>query len=88
MQRINQAFAAASAALLSHLTHEAGLHDTLAALKHYFLLARGDLFAVFMDGIEPELDKSASEVSLTRLQSLLELGAPHTSSTHFQDSLF
>jgi hypothetical protein len=75
VQHIGQAFAAASAALLTHLTREAGLHDALAALKNYFLLARGDLFAIFMDAIEAELDRSASEVVLTRVQSLLELGA-------------
>ena len=55
---------------------EAGLCDTLGALKSYFLLARGDLFTTFAYVAEAELDKNASEVTLTRLQSLLELGDP------------
>ncbi len=53
---------------------QAGLRQTLAALKSYFLLARGDLFTVFVDIAEKELSKNAGDVILTRLQSLLELG--------------
>lgn len=57
------------------LLQKAGLREALAALKNYFLLARGDLFTVFVDIADAELTKTASDVILTRLQSLLELGA-------------
>lgn len=73
-QHIHAAFSAASAALLDLVTTEAGLRNSLAALKGYFLLARGDLFTVFLDIAEAELAKNAGDVILTRLQSLLELG--------------
>jgi hypothetical protein len=73
-QHIQAAVGAASSALLDTVTR-AGLRQTLAALKSYFLLARGDLFTVFVDIAEAELAKNAADVILTRLQSLLELGA-------------
>ncbi len=60
---------------------KAGLREALAALKSYFLLARGDLFTVFVDIADTELAKTASDVILTRLQSLLELGT-HPSGLH------
>ncbi|KAK9817974.1 hypothetical protein WJX72_005158 [[Myrmecia] bisecta] len=76
---IEACFRAASAALLGLLQRELGLGDTLAALKHYFLLDRGDLLISFMDTAEEELAKPATDVSVARLQALLEL-AVRTSS--------
>ncbi|EIE26959.1 hypothetical protein COCSUDRAFT_46296 [Coccomyxa subellipsoidea C-169] len=77
-QHIHTAVSAASKALLDTVT-QAGLRQTLAALKSYFLLARGDLFTVFVDIAEMELSKNAGDVILTRLQSLLELAVRSSS---------
>ncbi|KAL3137516.1 hypothetical protein ABBQ38_004802 [Trebouxia sp. C0009 RCD-2024] len=74
MQSIQLAFATSSQALLRLLQHDLGLNNTLAALKHYFLLDKGDLLVSFLDNAEEELSKPASEVSVIRLQSLLDLG--------------
>ena len=74
MQSIQLAFATSSQALLGLLQHDLGLNNTLAALKHYFLLDKGDLLVSFLDNAEEELSKPASEVSVIRLQSLLDLG--------------
>ena len=76
MHNIQAAFATSSQALLQLLQHELGLNNTLAALKHYFLLDKGDLLLTFLDTAEEELSKPASEVSVIRLQSLLDLGKP------------
>lgn len=43
-------------------------------MKHYFLLDKGDLLVSFLDNAEEELSKPASEVSVIRLKSLLDLG--------------
>lgn len=71
---INGAFQAASAALLALVQNELGLADVLAALKHYLLLARGDVLAMFLDLAATELAKPASALSVMRLQSLLDIG--------------
>jgi len=74
VQHINQTFAAASAALMELMTRREGLPDMLQAFKSYFLLARGDLFTTFLELAEAELERNAADVTVTRLQSLLELG--------------
>ena len=74
MQHINKAFAAAAAALMELMTGREGLPDMLQAFKSYFLLARGDLFTTFLELAETELERNATDVTVTRLQSLLELG--------------
>jgi hypothetical protein len=56
------------------MERELGLGSTLAALKHYFLLDRGDLLMTFLDTADGELGKPATEASLGRLQALLDLG--------------
>ena len=74
VRHIQTAFAASSQALLHLLQHDLGLNHTLAALKHYFLLDKGDLLLSFLDSAEEELAKPAAQVSIIRLQSLLDLG--------------
>lgn len=74
VQHINKAFAAAAAALMELMTGREGLPDMLQAFKSYFLLARGDLFTTFLELAETELERNATDVTVTRLQSLLELG--------------
>ena len=56
------------------MQQDLGLNRTLEALKHYFLLDQGDLLVTFLDTAEEELVKPASQVSVIRLQSLLDSG--------------
>jgi gamma-tubulin complex component 2 len=42
-------------------------------LKHYFFLDRSDFFTHFLDLASHELKKSSKLISLTKLQSLLDL---------------
>ena len=46
------------------------------ALKHYFMLDRGDLLLSFLDTAEDEMAKPLQQGSLPRLQTLLDLGEP------------
>ena len=48
----------------------------MQALKHYFLIDRGDVIISFLDTAEDEMAKPKHAVSLPRLQTLLELGTP------------
>jgi gamma-tubulin complex component 2 len=49
------------------------LPDRLRSLKHYFFLDRSDFFTHFLDLASHELKKSSKLISLTKLQSLLDL---------------
>ena len=73
-RHISDAAAGAAAALLARVTAGSALHGALGALKGYLLMARGDTLTTFLDTAEAELARPASEVSASRLQSLLELG--------------
>ena len=56
------------------MQNELGLPSLLLALKHYFLMDRGDLLMTFLDTAEDEMGKKLSSGSLPRLQTLLDLG--------------
>lgn len=74
-RHIDAAAAGAAAALLGQVTRGGALDAALGALKAYLLLARGDTLTTFLDTADGELGRPAAEVSTSRLQSLLELGA-------------
>ncbi len=57
------------------MTRGGALQAALGALKAYLLLARGDTLTTFLDTADAELARPAAELSASRLQSLLELGA-------------
>lgn len=65
----------AAAAALQLLLRDCGLSSRLATLRAHFLMGRGDYAQYLMDIADDELRKCAGQVSITRLQSLLELGA-------------
>jgi hypothetical protein len=70
---VSQAHAWASKVLLEHLLGEQKLVARLRAIKHYFLLDQGDFFVHFMDVAQDELIKPANEISVVRLQGLLDM---------------
>jgi gamma-tubulin complex component 2 len=70
---VNTAHDFASRTLLALLLQEEKLIARLGSIKHYFLLDQGDFFVHFMDLAYEELSKKAKDISITRLQSLLEI---------------
>ncbi|KAL5515544.1 hypothetical protein EMCRGX_G000725 [Ephydatia muelleri] len=61
------------AAVLGQGGAERDLLGHLRSIKHYYLVDQGDFFVHLMDMAEGELRKTASDISLVRLESLLEL---------------
>ncbi|KAK3261906.1 hypothetical protein CYMTET_29215 [Cymbomonas tetramitiformis] len=72
-ERIDAAFQFASKELLKLLKEDYQLEARLRSIKHYFLLDQGDYLVHFMDIAGEELNKMDKEISVPRLQSLLEL---------------
>jgi gamma-tubulin complex component 2 len=71
--RINAAFKHASNGLLRMVLIEGDLHARLCSLKRYFLLDKGDFLVHFVDIAGSELSRRAPDISVNKLQSLLEL---------------
>ena len=63
----------ASVALLRAVLGDGDLHGRLRAMKRYFLLDKGDFLVHFTDNAGEELARRAPDISVSRLQSLLEL---------------
>ena len=71
--RIDAAFKHASNGLLRAVLEEGDLHARLCSLKRYFLLDQGDFLVHFVDIAGHELRRRAPDISVNKLQSLLEL---------------
>ncbi|KAK9474296.1 Spc98 family-domain-containing protein [Dipodascopsis tothii] len=70
---IDRAYAHANQSLLGLLIESHKLSARLTALKHYFFLDQSDFFTHFMDVAWHELRKPIGAVSVSKLQSLLDL---------------
>jgi len=70
---IQKAHKAASQSFLDMFVKDLRLIDLIRALKHFFLMDKGDMVGHLMDIAEEELQKVASHVVVNRMQSLLEL---------------
>jgi gamma-tubulin complex component 2 len=73
LENINSAYSYANTSLLNLLITTHALPARLRSLKHYFFLDRSDFFTHFLDLASHELKKSSKLVSITKLQSLLDL---------------
>jgi gamma-tubulin complex component 2 len=73
LDNINSAYSYANTSLLNLLITTHALPARLRSLKHYFFLDRSDFFTHFLDLASHELKKSSKLISLTKLQSLLDL---------------
>ena len=71
--RIERAFKHASGGLLRAVLDDGDLRARLRSLKKYFLLHQGDFLVHFVDIAGAELARPALDVSVERLQSMLEL---------------
>ncbi|KAK9460531.1 Spc98 family-domain-containing protein [Lipomyces oligophaga] len=73
LANIDAAYRHANECLLSLLINAHKLADRLTSMKHYFFLDQADFFTNFLDVANHELKKSAKNVSVSKLQSLLDI---------------
>ncbi|XP_020084686.1 gamma-tubulin complex component 2-like [Ananas comosus] len=73
LECIKAAYDFASSMLLSLIKDKYDLVGKLRSMKRYFLLDQGDFLVHFMDIARDELTKRPEEISVEKLQSLLDL---------------
>ncbi|KAL6504022.1 Gamma-tubulin complex component 2 [Orobanche gracilis] len=73
LECINGAYDFASGELLNLIKEKYDLMGKLRSIKHYLLLDQGDFLVHFMDIALEELMKKPDEISVEKLQSLLDL---------------
>lgn len=73
LECIKSAYDFASGELLNLIKQKYGLMGKLRSIKHYLLLDQGDFLVHFMDIARDELTKRVEEISVEKLQSLLDL---------------
>ncbi|KAL9232407.1 hypothetical protein vseg_007522 [Gypsophila vaccaria] len=78
LEFIKSAYEFASGELLNLVRDKYDLMGKLRSIKHYLLLDQGDFLVHFMDIAREELTKKPEEVSVEKLQSLLDLALRST----------
>lgn len=73
IDQIESAYSYASQKLIDLLVREQDIADRLMSLKHFFLLDQADFMVHFMDMADHELQKRIGDISLPRLESLMDL---------------
>ena len=71
--RIDVAYETASSKLLKLLMTDMQLVARLKSLKGYFFLEHGDFFIQFYDSAKPELEKPVADISISKLEALLDM---------------
>lgn len=86
---VHHAYEHASKLVLHLLLTECKLMERLQSVKHYFLMDQGDFFIEFCDIAAKELNTSASKVSCSRLEALLQLALQTCTCLHdpYKDDL-
>ncbi|CAG8519786.1 4749_t:CDS:10 [Ambispora leptoticha] len=85
VESIEIAYKRANRTLLDQLLKGQQLLARLRSIKRYFFLDQSDFFTHFLDLASTELKKPSSQVSLTKLQSLLDLVLRNPSSVAYAD---
>ncbi|KAK8246999.1 Spc98 family-domain-containing protein [Phyllosticta capitalensis] len=85
LENVNSAYAYANSSLLHLLLTTHALPARLRSLKHYFFLDRSDFFSYFLELGVPELRKTARNVNIGKLQSLLDLALRQPGSVAAED---
>jgi gamma-tubulin complex component 2 len=70
---VTKVYTFSSQVLLKMLEEQHGLSTHLKSLRRFFLLEHGDFFTQFMDIAEGELRREAKDISVSRINSLLQL---------------
>ncbi|CAN4078452.1 unnamed protein product [Withania somnifera] len=78
LECIKSAYDFASGELLNLVKNKYDLMGKLQSIKHYLLLDQGDFLVHFMDTAREELMKKPVEISVEKLQSLLDLALRST----------
>lgn len=78
LECIKSAYDFASGELLNLIKQKYDLMGKLRSIKHYLLLDQGDFLVHFMDIAREELIKKPDEISIEKLQSLLDLALRST----------
>ncbi|XP_057515488.1 gamma-tubulin complex component 2 isoform X2 [Amaranthus tricolor] len=78
LECIKSAYDFASGELLNLIREKYDLMGKLRSIKHYLLLDQGDFLVHFMDIAREELNKKMEEISVEKLQSLLDLALRST----------
>ncbi|KAF7143680.1 hypothetical protein RHSIM_Rhsim05G0167600 [Rhododendron simsii] len=78
LECIKAAYEFASGELLTLVKEKYDLMGKLRSIKHYLLLDQGDFLVHFMDIARDELSKKPDEISVEKLQSLLDLALRST----------
>ncbi|KAH6757482.1 Spc97 / Spc98 family of spindle pole body component [Perilla frutescens var. hirtella] len=78
LECIKTAYDFASGELLNLIKEKYDLMGKLRSIKHYLLLDQGDFLVHFMDIAREELMKKPDEISVEKLQSLLDLALRST----------
>ncbi|KAI3975658.1 hypothetical protein MKX01_023084 [Papaver californicum] len=81
LECIKAAYDFASGELLNLIKEKYDLMGKLLSIKHYFLLDQGDFLVHFMDIARDELAKRLDEISVEKLQSLLDLALRTTAAS-------
>ncbi|MQM12129.1 hypothetical protein Taro_045043 [Colocasia esculenta] len=81
LECIKTAYQFASSELLDLIKEKYDLVGKLRSMKHYFLLDQGDFLVHFMDIARDELAKKPNEISVEKLQSLLDLALRTTAAS-------
>ena len=89
IDQIESAFSYASQKLIDLLVREKDIIGRLMSLKHFFLLDQADFVVHFMDMAEFELQKRIGDISLSRLESLMDLALRSStlSSSPYKDDI-
>ncbi|KAF9333918.1 hypothetical protein BG006_002986 [Podila minutissima] len=82
---VEEAYQSANTKLLDLLLKERQLLGRLRSMKRYFFLDQSDYFTHFLDLASAELKQPSREVSLTKLQSLMDLVLRNPSSVTVND---
>ncbi|KFH71890.1 hypothetical protein MVEG_02184 [Podila verticillata NRRL 6337] len=82
---VEEAYQSANTKLLDLLLKERQLLGRLRSMKRYFFLDQSDYFTHFLDLASVELKQPSREVSLTKLQSLMDLVLRNPSSVTVSD---
>ncbi|CAG8631276.1 3384_t:CDS:10 [Acaulospora morrowiae] len=85
VDNIESAYKCANRTLLDLLLKDQQLIDRLRSIKRYFFLDQSDFFTHFLDLASAELKKPSNQVSLTKLQSLLDIVLRNPSSVAYTD---
>ncbi|ORX75866.1 hypothetical protein BCR32DRAFT_296613 [Anaeromyces robustus] len=82
---IDLAYHSANKALIDLIFKEQHLIERLRSIKHYLFLDQSDFLTHFLDIASSELEKRSKDISLTKLQSLLDISLRNPSSVSSQD---